>query len=209
MNTRRSFLGCAAAATTTALLSMSAVERIAAAATSTATPRGVRRAARRPYPDVILRDQENRPLRLYEDLIQNRVVVINVAYTGCAGVCPLAVQNLKRVHEAMRGEVGNRFSMLTVTLDPIRDTPGRLRQTMQRDRVPSRGWSFLTGTTQAVDLTRRRLGFFDLDPFTDADLGQHTGLLAIGNDRFDWWCMTPSLASPALITAAIRRMLSY
>lgn len=209
MNTRRNFLGYAAAASVSALASMTAVERVARAATSTRAANGVNRAARRPFPSVALQDQDSRPHRLYEDLIQNRVVVINAAYAECAGICPLAVQNLKTVHGLMQDRVGRDFQMLTLSLNPVRDTPARLKEYMARERVPEQGWTFLTGTAADVDLTRRRLGFFDVDPVVDADRRQHTGLVAIGNDRYDWWCMTPALASPPLIVAAIERMLRY
>lgn len=209
MNARRNFLGCAAAASASAVASMLVVDRIAAAAESVSVGRGVRRAARRPFPAVSLQDQDNRPHRLYEDLIENRVVVFNAAYAECAGICPLAVQNLKLVHRLMADRVGRAFDMLTISLNPTRDTPEQLRAYMQREGVPSQGWRFLTGAPADIELTRRRLGFYDLDPVLDADRRQHTGLLAIGNDRYDWWCMTPALAAPELIVAAIDRMLRY
>lgn len=209
MNTRRNFLTYAATASAAGLVSMAAGRRLAVASESVSTGGGLRRAARRPFPDVILRDQENRPRRLYDDLIKSQVVVLNVIYAECAGICPLAVQNLKRVHQLMREDVGKRFSMITMTLNPERDTPERLRQYMLREGVPADGWTFITGARDDIELSRRRLGFYDVDPVVDADLRQHTGLLTIGNDRYDWWCMTPSLASPSLVVAAIRRMLSY
>lgn len=209
MNTRRDFLGCAAVASVTALASLTVVDRIAAASESVSVGNGIRRAARRPFPAVSLLDQDSRPHRLYEDLIKRRVVVINAAYAECAGVCPLAVQNLKTVHRLMGDRVGRDFDMLTISLNPLRDTPERLRTYMAREGVPSQGWTFLTGAPADIEVTRRRLGFYDLDPAIDADRRQHTGMLAIGNDRYDWWCMTPSLAKPAVIVAAIDRMLRY
>lgn len=209
MNTRRYFIGCAAAASATALASLAAVDRIAAASESVSARGGIRRAARRPFPAVSLQDQDARPHRLYEDLIQGRVVVVNAAYAECAGICPLAVQNLKTVHRTLEARVGRDFHMLTVSLNPTRDTPERLKAYMAREGVPSQGWTFLTGAPGDIELTRRRLGFYDLDPAVDADRRQHTGLLAIGNDRYDWWCMTPALTTPALIVAAIDRMLRY
>lgn len=209
MNTRRNFLNGAAVASVSALASLATVNRIAAAAESVSVGSGMRRAAQRAFPAVTLRDQDSRPHRLYEDLIQNRVVVINVAYAECAGICPLSLQNLKTVHRLMGDQVGRDFHMLTISLNPVRDTPERLKAYMQRESVPTQGWTFLTGAPADIELTRRRLGFFDLDPVLDANLRQHTGLLAIGNDRYGWWCMTPALASPALIVAAITRMLRY
>lgn len=209
MYARRSFLGYVATAAAAGLVSMAAGRRLAVASESVSVGNGTRRAARRPFPDVILRDDTNRTHRLYDDLYRDRVTVSHVTYAECAGICPLAVQNLKRVHALMGDRVGRDFHIRTLTLNPDRDTPERLRAYRQRENIPEPGWALLTGTARDVELTRRRLGFYDLDPVVDADLRQHTGLLTIGNDRHDWWCMTPSQASPALIVAAIDRMLRY
>ncbi len=210
MNARRDFLGKAALASVASVAAMAAfasVDRLARA--DSVVVQGVRRAARRPYPDVILRDQNNRPLRLYQEIIRDRVVVINMAYAECAGLCPLVSQNLRRVHKAMGDRVGRTFSMYTMTLNPRQDTPERLRSLMARERIPDHGWQFLTGDENDIELVRRRLGFVDVDPVVDADRRQHTGLVAIGNDRYGWWCMTPALQKPELLVVAIERMLKY
>ena len=207
MNARREFLTKAALTTAGSMAAFAGVSYLARA--DSTVVRGVRRAARRVYPNVTLLDQNSQPLRLYEDMIRGRVVVINMAYAECLGICPLAARNLKRVHQAMRDRVGRDFSMYTLTLNPLRDTPARLRLYMQREAIPEQGWQFLTGTAGDIELTRRRLGFVDVDPVLDADKRQHTGLVLIGNDRYDWWCMTPALASQQTLVTAIDRMLKY
>lgn len=208
MNTRRDFIGMAAAASVSAVAGLALSQRIARAQESTSV-RGVRRAAPREYPRVTLRDQNDTPLALYPDLIQNRIVVFNAAYAECTGICPLAARNLKRVHEMLSDRVGRDFTMCTLTLNPQRDTPERLKLYMQREGLPENGWRFLTGTPDDVEVVRLRLGFYDIDPRVDADRLQHTGLVTVIHDRYDWWSMTPALASPVLITTAIERMLRY
>lgn len=209
MNTRRQFLGMAATSSVAAAVTLAGMEHVASARSSEPAARGLRRAAPRPFPPAVMIDHDGRPQRFYEDLIRDRVVVMNVAYASCAGICPLSIANLKRVHELMGDRVGVEFDMLTMSLQPLQDTPARLRDYIARQRIPTRGWRFVTGQPLEVDAVRRRMGFFDLDPVIDADLNQHTGLITIGNDRFDWWCMTPALATPSLIVAAIDRMLRY
>lgn len=209
MNARRQFLGMAATSSVAAVATLAGMEHAANAQGSRPAARGLRRAAPRPFPRAVLTDQDGRPSRFYEDLVQDRVVVMNGAYASCPGICPLSIANLKRVHALMEGRVGVDFQMLTLSLQPAQDTPERLREYIARQRIPTRGWRFLTGHPIEVDAVRRRMGFYDLDPVIDADLNQHTGLITIGNDRFDWWCMTPALASPRLIVAAIDRMLRY
>jgi hypothetical protein len=44
-----------------------------------------------------------------------------------------------------------------------------------------------------MDAVRRKLGFYDTDPAADADIFRHTGMISIGNDKIDRWCMMPAL----------------
>lgn len=208
MNTRRDFIGVAATASVAAIAGLALSQRIVRAQEST-TVRGVRRATRRPLPNVTLRNQNNTPLGFFNDLIQNRIVVFNAAYAECTGICPLAARNLKRVHEMLSLRVGRDFLMCTLTLNPQRDTPERLKEYMRREGLPENGWHFLTGAPEDIEVVRRRLGFYDIDPAVDADRLQHTGLVTVIHDRYDWWSMTPALASPELIVTAIERMLRY
>ena len=210
MNTRRDFLTNAALASAAAVAAIAGVQQFASAQSS-AFGRVARfsGADRKAYPDVILRDQDNQPLRFYEEIIRDRVVVINMAYAECLGICPLAARNLKKLHRAMRDRVGRDFHMYTLTLDPLRDRPEKLKYYMRREGIPDQGWQFLTGTVGDIQLVRRRLGFFDVDPLIDADVQQHTGMVAIGNDRYDWWCSTPALASEQTLVTAVERMLKY
>jgi protein SCO1/2 len=53
------------------------------------------------------------------------------------------------------------------------------------------GWTFLTGSEDAVEDVRRSLGLFDPDPKVDADRSQHSGLLVMGNDPLGRWCRVP------------------
>jgi protein SCO1/2 len=38
------------------------------------------------FPNLVLRTQDDRPVRFYDDLLKRRIVVINVMYTSCDGV---------------------------------------------------------------------------------------------------------------------------
>lgn len=206
MNTRRDFLTKAALASAATIAAFAGVQQLANAQGRAGD---ARRAPRKAYPDVVLRDQDNQPLQFYEEIIRDRVVVINMAYAECLGICPLAARNLKKLHRAMRDRVGRDFKMYTLTLDPLRDTPAKLKTYMHREGIPDYGWQFLTGAVGDIQLVRRRLGFFDVDPLIDADLQQHTGMVAVGNDRYDWWCSTPALASEQTLVTAVERMLKY
>lgn len=68
------------------------------------------------------------------------------------------------------------------------------------------GWLFLTGKPAEIDRLRRELGAYDLDPAIDADPTQHSGLVAIGNDRTDRWTALPLLMDRAQLVSTIVRI---
>ena len=72
-------------------------------------------------PALSLTDQNGREVSL--DSFRGRPVLVAFAYAHCQTVCPLIVSDVM----AARGRLGdNPPAVLVVTLDPWRDTPGRL-----------------------------------------------------------------------------------
>jgi hypothetical protein len=51
------------------------------------------RDARIAIPDLALRDQEGRTVRLYSDLIKDKVVVLSFFYTSCNYTCPMQAKS--------------------------------------------------------------------------------------------------------------------
>lgn len=162
-----------------------------------AAPRQARRAGGR-LPDVPLVTHEGRRVRFYSDLVRDRVVFVNMMYAQCNDRCPPMTQSLLRVQQALGARVGRDVFMYSISLLPEVDTPVDLQVYMALHRVGP-GWTFLTGAKDDVEELRFALGFADPDPRVDADLGQHIGMVRIGNDALDRWCMSPILLEPALV----------
>lgn len=150
-------------------------------------------------------DQNGQPLRFYDDVIRGKMVVVNMMYTACTSICPGNTANLLSVQAALGDRIGRDIHMVSISLMPELDAPADLRAYMRRYRVKP-GWTFLTGPRSSVDLVRRRLGFYDSDPVADADPYRHTGMISVGNDRIDRWCMMPSLSATHQIVRAIEEM---
>ena len=49
------------------------------------------------FPDVVLTTSEGRKVRFYDDLLKDKIVVLNLMYADCDGICPVTTANLKRV----------------------------------------------------------------------------------------------------------------
>src|SRR5262245_5228558 len=113
--------------------------------------------------------------------------------------------NLVQVRRQLGDRVGRDVLLLSITLDPERDTPDVLGEYARRLGAGD-GWYFLTGRPQDVEALRRALGVTDPDPVIDRDRSQHSGLLVYGNDSVDRWSAIPALLRPELIVRAVQRL---
>ena len=157
-------------------------------------------------PNVMLRTQDNKPVRLYEDLLKDKIFLINMFFVACTdGQCPLVTANLARVQPLLGKRLGRDIFMYSISLDPVKDTPESLRAYTAHFNVRP-GWLFLTGDKlDDIERLRKALGYWDPDPKVDAEKTTHTGIATMGNESLDRWVACPTLAEPR----EIKRVLSY
>ena len=96
------------------------------------------------FPNVVLRTHENEAVRFYDELLKNKVVVINFMYARCEGICPFVISNLVQVQRILGKRVGRDIFMYSITLKPKQDRPSVLRQHVAMHGIGP-GWQFLTG----------------------------------------------------------------
>ncbi|MGD9762235.1 MAG: SCO family protein [Candidatus Binatia bacterium] len=86
-------------------------------------------------------------------LKQDRLAVVAFVYTACgeAAGCPLAEAILQRVDRRLAEDpaLARRVRLLTISFDPERDTPERMR-TVRRLYAPKTDWAFLTARDEAT-----------------------------------------------------------
>lgn len=109
------------------------------------------------FPNVPLITQDGQQVRFFEDLIKDKRVMINFIYTRCQDACPLATAKLAQLKRRLGDRVGRDLFIYSITLDPEHDTPEVLKAYAQRFRAGP-GWLFLTGTREAIDAVRFKLG---------------------------------------------------
>lgn len=158
-----------------------------------------------PIPNARLTDQNGRVVRFYDDVVRDRVVVIQFFFVHCDGICPLSTGKMLAMREALGERVGRDIDFVSITLDPERDTPAVLAE-YARNLDAGPGWTFLTGAKADIEALRWRLGAFDLDPEIDADRTQHAGVLVLGNDAKQRWSMKPATLSTSSLTRAVLRL---
>ena len=137
-------------------------------------------------PNVELITQTGKKVHFYDDLVKDKMVVINFMYTHCEKVCPPIMANLARVQKMLKGRVGKDIFFYSITLKPEEDTPEVLKKYAKELGV-GKGWYLLTGKPQDIEFLRKKLGFKYADPAEDADKSNHIGMLRLGNEPFMRW----------------------
>ena len=158
------------------------------------------------FPNIVLRTQCGTAVRFYDDLVKDRIVIINFMYTTCSDICPGTSQNLEYVYEHLGGRMGRDILMLSISIDPNTDSPEKLRAYDAIFGGPRPGWLYLTGDYDEIDALRRGLGVYDLDPIVDADKTQHSGIVTFGNDRTNQWAALPALMDSNGLARTILRI---
>ena len=154
------------------------------------------------FPNFEITTHEGKKVRFYDDLIKDKIVVINFMYAKCEGICVPITKNLKRVQNLLGKRVGRDIFMYSITLKPEEDTPDKLKHFMDMHRIKP-GWTFLTGKPDEINTLRRKLGFSDSKAKLDKDLTNHIGMIRYGNEARQWWAMCPGQANPSWIVESI------
>ncbi len=112
-------------------------------------------------PDFALVDQDGRPVDA--TIFDGRYTILDFIFTNCPFVCPGMSAQMARLQDELHG-TGVRF--VSISVDPERDTPERLREYAQQLGADPNRWRFLTGTRQATWAIARDALSFDvsLDP---------------------------------------------
>ena len=121
-------------------------------------------------------------MRFFDDLIEDKIVVINFIYTTCPDVCPLETAQLTRVQDILGDRLGNDVFFYSITIDPDVDTPEVLAD--YRNRFGAR-WPFLTGDEEEIIELRRKLGLF-VEEIQDGS-NNHNVNMIIGNQSTGRW----------------------
>jgi len=156
-------------------------------------------AARNWFTDTVLVDQHGKAHRFYSDLIRGKKVLINFAFASCETACSPITANLAQVQRRLGDRVGRDVRMITVTVDPARDTPERLRGFAEKFHAGP-GWYFLSGAREDVEAVLRKLG-----GYTDEPAEHSTGVL-IGDATTGTWVKGLGMSPPEQLAAAIEHI---
>jgi protein SCO1/2 len=124
-----------------------------------------------PAPDFSLIDQARSRVALSQ--FRGKVVALNFIYTSCVlpQFCYRLASHFGVVQKRFKARMGRDLVLLTISFDPVRDTPERLAEyARQWDATPA-VWHFLTGTPADIERICR---VFGVDAFPDEGLFIHS-----------------------------------
>jgi cytochrome oxidase Cu insertion factor (SCO1/SenC/PrrC family) len=134
-------------------------------------------------PDFALTDQHGRLVRRAD--LEGKVWIASFIFTNCPEECPLMTAEMAQ----FQSDLANipDFRLVSISIDPERDTPSVLSQYADRFKADSERWLFLTGDKRAIYRLARegfRLGIVDpaeqshLSPAKDSAFGGSRDALA-------------------------------
>ena len=147
-------------------------------------------------PDTELLDQNGNKIHFYTDLVQNQTVVINFIFTTCTTICPPLGATFARVQKELGDKVGRDVRFISVSVDPVTDTPERLKAWGEKFHAGA-GWTFVTGNKPQIDELLRALGA------SSARREDHSPTVLIGNDAHGNWTRTYGLANTSTLVQII------
>ena len=148
------------------------------------------------YADTQLVDQNGRKLKLKSEVFGDRLVVIDFAYTNCTTICPVLTSLLAKVQDGLGSRLGQEVSLVTITVDPARDTPPRLKEYAAKHGVKP-GWLWLTGPTGTVNETLKGFGAYAVN-FED-----HPPMVLVGDPKTNQWTRFFGFSDPKTILAKV------
>lgn len=160
------------------------------------------RIRQRYFPNLVLTTHEGRKVRFYDDLVKDKIVIFNMMYGKCDGICMPITRNLLQVQRLLGDRVGKDIFMYSFTLKPQEDTVTALKHYAHMHKVKP-GWSFITGSVDDMELVRRKLGYVDPDPEVDKDKSNHIGVIKYGNEPLERWGGCPGLTTPSWIVETL------
>jgi protein SCO1/2 len=100
-------------------------------------------------PDFTLVNQAGEKVTLAD--LRGKVCLVSFVFTTCNGTCPATTHRVSQVQEALKARgLESKVRLVSITLDPARDTEAVLRDYMKLYDADPGNWDFLTGTADTV-----------------------------------------------------------
>ncbi|EIM00855.1 hypothetical protein UUC_12661 [Rhodanobacter denitrificans] len=142
-------------------------------------------------PEAKVETSDGRTVRFYADLIKDKVVVINYMAIDNERAFPI-IAELLEITRHLKLKLGTDLHIVSITSDPVRDTPVRLRAFTKRMGIPKQGWHFVRMSGESSAIVSARLYRHPMPP----DPRTRIGVISYGNEAVGLWGLFPMGISP-------------
>jgi protein SCO1/2 len=99
-------------------------------------------------PDFSLTEHCGQQIGLHD--LRGHVWIADFIFTNCAGTCPIMTTAMVDLQTETAKENMNEVTLVSVTVDPARDTPEVLRRFAEGYGADANRWHFLTGDSASI-----------------------------------------------------------
>ena len=153
------------------------------------------------FTNVKLTNQYGEEMRLYDDLMKDKVVVVTPFFLRCKASCPVMSAMMRDLQDYYGDKLGKEINLLSISVDPAYDTPERV-SAYAENMGAKKGWYLLTGEKENVDKALLKLG----NPVAQPD--DHKNIIMIGNVPTRLWKKANGLASSKDIAKIVDSVLN-
>lgn len=139
--------------------------------------------------DKVLVDQNGNEMKFVSDVIGDRIVVMDFVYTTCTTVCPVISAVFGQVQDKLGDQLGDEVVLVSVSVDPVRDTPQRLKAYAATHKAQP-GWIWLTGGKRTMDEVLDGLGAYT------PNFENHPAMVLVGDGQTGEWSRFFGFPSP-------------
>lgn len=114
----------------------------------------------RNFVDLNLVDQSGKPFDVHA--LSGEVTLFNFIFTGCGTVCPSQTKHLSQVFETLPEDTRKHVRFVSVSVDPLSDTPDQLQMFANKMQASYEHWHFVSGDIFKTRALIENLGLEDM-----------------------------------------------
>ena len=92
--------------------------------------------------------------------LRGKVMALTFVFTTCTDSCPILTAKMAEIGRSLGSDFGSKVAFVAISVDPLNDTPARLRDYATAHRADGPGWYFLTGAPRDIEAVVRRYGAY-------------------------------------------------
>ncbi len=102
-------------------------------------------------------NHNNEP-RNFPEFVKGNITVVGYIFTNCPDICPLTTNNMRLIQEKIKKENISGIKFVSISFDPMQDSPKTLRKFAEVRDLDLSNWNFLVGTKQTTDSLMKKVG---------------------------------------------------